>query len=1654
MDSPSTGVSAERVAGTDPLEVVTDLDVAALARRTGIVRGTIAAGVLRTNERFLELTGLPAPGAHGWDWMERVHESDRERLRRAFEAACRGGARSSFTIRLLLAGNEIDDVRVTVAAVTAAGQEPVFVASFDHLNARSEPRDDPTAASGPSEPAPGDVDPFAVLMAALPLPVAYVSPGGFVDYANAAWIDATGIGADTDLPRRLESDAAAAALGDALASTRAWTGPARIGAAVGEVSVVPIAATDGGGVLLVLDDAGADPDATVELPVVDAAGPESIDRLIAPVARLVDRTPDYAAIVTPDGQFLHLNPPALEALGAEGSEALRGELAQAVTTFVDATTEDGAVDVAQLSDAGSLLTSGEIRIGDLQLPVAVMLYTITDEAGEHRATLVIARDRSEERQARDEVAASHATVHAIVEPAPAGIFAVDADLTLTVWNPACEELFGWTAAEVLGGPVPLVRESGEAIDHESYRARFAAGEVLRGRGRFQRRDGSGIVVDLASAPVLDRSGALVSVVTVAVDMTVVDAADQELEYRAEVDQMVAGITRSLVDATADTIERRVGAVLRTLARRSGADAAGLLLHGDPEARFRWPETTPFTFTPTDGGGAFCCDAVDGHDFHGGWVLTGEAGTLGALVLRWSTDPGVEPGDLDSLEMVTTALVAAVDRVDAEQAVRLREERFRVLAEHSDDLVAVMDEDLILRYVSPAAARQLGLEVAHPFDPAEPIVHPEDRDDLVARLAQLLDSPVGAVAGPFTARLRTVAGDHATFEITATNLVADPVIGGVVLSGHDVSAREAMERQLRDGERRFRGLVQNLAESVTVLGPDGNVKYASPGGNAVFGFDPDDVAGMNALDYVLEPDRDRVAEVIARAFAEPGVHGPVTLRMEDAEGRIRHVEALGHNRLDDPDVEGVVVTARDITERVEAEEAARRSDARLSAIVENLSDVVTIVGPDGDIVYTSPAAEQLFGFVEGDESYTDPIARMHPDDRDEAMTLIARQIAGEHPDPVRFRLRAGDGSWRVVEAVARDMSQDPDVGGIVVTTRDVSDRMRAESLVTDQAKVMTRIARGASLHETLTSICDVLERQVPNSIFGILLLDEDSGAMQLGGGPRIPADLANAIEATPVAPEDPRLRVADLVATAGPAELGSDWRTREVRQVADRLGLASLWSTPILDSGSLRVIGVVVGCFDVSHRVTTSERAIVEMFAQTAGIAIERQVSEDLLAYRANHDALTGLPNRVLFLEFLAHALGRAQRGGTCVAVLFLDLDRFKHVNDSLGHDAGDVLLRQLAERLRVSMRPSDVVARLGGDEFTVLCDGLEPETAEAQVSDVARRLLDVIERPLTVDGEDRRLSTSIGIAISGAGSTPEGMLTDADAAMYEAKQHGKARWEIFDDTMRSTMHARLDLESRLERAIERDEFRLFLQPIVDLATGRCLGGEALLRWHDPEIGIITPDRFIGLAEETGLIIPMGEWALAEACRTVAKWEQVGLLGPDFTMSVNLSARQVAQADLVERVRSVIAESGPTASRLCLEITESVLMEESSVDAMRALKELGVHLSIDDFGTGYSSLGYLKRFPVDSVKVDRSFVDGLGTDSEDSAIVTAVVSLGHALGLAVVAEGVETAGQLRELLGLGCDRAQGYWFSGPRSVTEFAGMLHAQPWLDDSRAWAS
>jgi diguanylate cyclase (GGDEF)-like protein len=426
--------------------------------------------------------------------------------------------------------------------------------------------------------------------------------------------------------------------------------------------------------------------------------------------------------------------------------------------------------------------------------------------------------------------------------------------------------------------------------------------------------------------------------------------------------------------------------------------------------------------------------------------------------------------------------------------------------------------------------------------------------------------------------------------------------------------------------------------------------------------------------------------------------------------------------------------------------------------------------------------------------------------------------------------------------------------------------------------------------------------------------------------------------------------------------------------------------------------------------------------------VELERAQHELSHLALHDALTGLPNRSLFLDRLEHALVRRDSG--MVAVLFLDLDRFKVVNDSAGHHLGDEVLVAVARRLREALRPEDVVARFGGDEFTVLCEGIaDRREAEAMAARVAKS----IGAPLVLGEREMYLTVSIGIALAPAdtGADCGALLRCADAAMYQAKDEGRDRWAIYDEGMRVSAESRLQTEADLRHAVARGEMRLHYQPEFDLSTGALSGVEALVRWQHPTRGLVAPDNFIPVAEETGLILPIGEWVLREACTQAAAWARD--LGADAPcVAVNLSARQLVEPDLAERILAILVETGVRPDQLGVEITESTLLEDSreATTTLDGLRRMGVTIALDDFGTGFSSLSHLQRFPVDTVKIDRSFVHEVDSRPEASRLVAAIIAMAKALGLRTVAEGVEREEQAVHLRALGCDAAQGYHLGRP------------------------
>ena len=443
---------------------------------------------------------------------------------------------------------------------------------------------------------------------------------------------------------------------------------------------------------------------------------------------------------------------------------------------------------------------------------------------------------------------------------------------------------------------------------------------------------------------------------------------------------------------------------------------------------------------------------------------------------------------------------------------------------------------------------------------------------------------------------------------------------------------------------------------------------------------------------------------------------------------------------------------------------------------------------------------------------------------------------------------------------------------------------------------------------------------------------------------------------------------------------------------------------------------------------------------------DRKLYEARLERQANYDTLTGLANRALFHDRLSQSILTAERGGGAPAVIFIDLDRFKFINDSLGHQIGDELLCAVAERLRASVRDCDTVARLGGDEFVVLVNG---HAGAPSVRTLAERLIAQITTPLVIEHGSVNVTCSVGVALYPAdGENAAVLLKHADSAMYCAKEFGRNECQFFTAELKERLTEKLALQRGLSQALELQQFELHYQPRVDLLSGRIVGAEALLRWNLPGQGFLSPERFIPIAEETGLILPIGRWVLEQACRQNLAWQRQGL--PPLSISVNVSAVQFQQQDFVRTISETLVKTQLAARYLELELTESLVMHGASQlqDSVRKLKALGIALSIDDFGTGYSSLSYLKRFAVDSLKVDRSFITELRDGSDDAAIVRTIIALGHNLGLRVVAEGVETPEQAAFLRSNGCDEAQGYWYSRPVNATQFEQLLRGQPSGDE------
>ncbi|MFM9903411.1 MAG: PAS domain S-box protein [Pyrinomonadaceae bacterium] len=816
-----------------------------------------------------------------------------------------------------------------------------------------------------------------------------------------------------------------------------------------------------------------------------------------------------------------------------------------------------------------------------------------------------------------------------------------------------------------------------------------------------------------------------------------------------------------------------------------------------------------------------------------------------------------------------------------------------------------------------------------------------------------------------------------------------IFAGMVM-WQDTTQQKQANDALKENEARYRQLFENASDIIYVHDLNGDYISINEVAERVLGYTRDEALSMNMIDITAPEHVKLVKHNLAKKLAGSTKQTVYEVDCIKKDGTRATLEVNSSVITKDGEPVAIQGIARDVTERKRAEEKSRKNEDRYKDLFENANDLIYTHDLRGNFTSLNRAGEVITGYSREEALKMNISQVVAPEFLEGARTMTARKIEDERPTTYELEIISKTGRRVPLDLSTRLIVSDGMPIGVQGIARDISERRLAES----------------SLHKTLS----LFETTFESTADGIVVMSLDRQIVTCN---KKFVEMWNVDEET-VRNKD---GAALVKLVAGQLKNPDDF----LRRLSDTYNNQDTTITEILELADGRM-------FERYSQPQYLEGVPIGRVASFRDIT-ERNLAEEKLRYYALHDTLTDLPNRVSFMSHLKQAVERAEGNAYAkFAVLFLDLDRFKVINDSLGHAVGDKLLVAIAERLTACVRPGDVVARLGGDEFTIL---LNRSGDTSEVMHVADRLQAKISEPFKIDNYEVFTTASIGIVVSS--SVPrqaEDFLRDADAAMYRAKESGKDRFEIFDREMHVRNMNLLQVETDLRRAVERKEFEVHYQPIVDLTTGRVHEFEALIRWRHPKHGLIAPNEFVAVAEETGLIIPIGKWILEESCRQTVEWQQ--RYSFPLSISVNLSAKQLMHPTLTAQVKEVLFATGLEARQLKLEVTESTVMEHSerSLKVLSELDELGIDLSTDDFGTGYSSLSYLQRFPFERLKIDRSFINILGTDEKSGLIVKTILMLGENLGIEVVAEGIETMQQLEMLRSMGCVAGQGYLFSRP------------------------
>jgi diguanylate cyclase (GGDEF)-like protein/PAS domain S-box-containing protein len=1183
-----------------------------------------------------------------------------------------------------------------------------------------------------------------------------------------------------------------------------------------------------------------------------------------------------------------------------------------------------------------------------------------DPRGDFHGYVGVAIDITERKRAEDELR----WLSKAVEQSPAIVVITDLNRIIEYVNPKFTEVTGYTFEEVRGRS-PEILNSGET-PAEKYRELTEAIQTGEWRGEFhyRRKNGELYWESASICPIRDASGKPAHFIAVKEDITErkrMEAALRASEERLRIAAESAGIW--VYDSDLNTGRTENCGSDQFLSTLRSFDVWARAIHPDDRERVM---------------AAIERRRESRTGFREEYRMVDLDGTV-----RHILDYGAPECDgrwIGALRDITKSKQAA-------EAVA----RLAAIVQYSSDAIISSDLEGAIQSWNPAAEELYGYTAEEMLGrPAVELSPPERRE----RTARKIASVVGGMPLP-SFETEHMRKGGAVFPVSITGSAIRDVDGkavGVSVFIRDITAQKRAQEALVESENRFRALVQNSNDIITLIDPAGIILYDSPGVSELLGVSPEQRLGCELFQWIHPDDLSYIRMLHEELLRAPGARLRAQLRLRHADGSWRWCDSWVTNLLEEPGVRALVTSFRDITEMKGVETALRESEQRYRKLIEDASDIIFTIDLEGNFTSVNIIGERITGYRRHELLCMNLQQLAAPESCAAIRPTIEAHLGGETPPALEADLITREGHRVAMEVSGRLQFRNGLPVGILCVARDISQRKRIERLEQGRREVLEMVAQNQPLDAVLRRVEEMVEHYYPGAVARILLTDGSAAPESAPGRP----------------------------------------------------GAASANYQGHLEMPIRAGDGQVLGNLEIFRpepwQATESEQVLLDSKAKLAAMALEHRDLTNRLSYQAQHDPLTGLPNRALLEDRLRQALTLARRQAKMVAVFYVDLDRFKFINDTLGHHVGDLLLQQVAKRLEDAVRQSDTLARPGGDEFVAVLFGIET-VRDAEI--VGERIMEAMRDPFQVKGHELFASASVGLSLFPEdGEDAATLQKHADVAMYEVKNRGRNRFQRFAPEMNSASSERLEIENQLHWALDRGELQLYYQPQFQLPSRQLGGVEALLRWNHPKWGLVLPNRFVPVAEESGLIIPIGLWVLQEACRQHQLWRRMGY--SPVKIAVNISATQFMRSNLAEKVAEVLAAHEMEPCYLEVELTEGVLMRDAADSARQIaeLRALGVRISIDDFGTGYSSLSYLQRLPIDDLKIDKCFVQCIDQAASTQPLVQAIVGLAHGLKLTATAEGVETENELAVLQALGCDKVQGFLLGRPVPADQWANYWRA------------